>query len=812
MTVLVSVRGGRPADGAVERVNAAVERLSKETAGAGEFAERWRDALVEARVGELVEKHGAKKLADVLEACEDGLKHNWLLPLRVIERIDEWIAAFDVDPKPGFKRVSTEDLTRAFKWGNQVLLVNRNENVLVCQDFVQDSFDPGVLPLNEWQWCQMRDLLLLLKEDPLSAMTFINTVKTYANEKIGWSGLVELALRMDVYSAVNLECDEAIEWIRKELERLHSAIVHVNEVEGLAPFARFMSGKQLMLEVRGGEGFATDRQKVYVPDHVGIFPTKKQNTRSYWVSTLHEAGHHAEGSFELEIDRVNLSEIGFVKVEDEKKVLVKGKVRGEQEEFETKDAFDLYDCFSNPAVAGWLHNVLEDSRVDARNIAKWTGYADDYKADNLELLAFRPNFTGEATDVFEAFLQHIVCGKVREAIPKNVEEAVRKAIELGEKAKAPGMDATQTFNIMIQVYKLLEKYIPPPVFKQLKEGDLPQGARPNKNNPHNVRVTQKPKPKKPREGEGTTRINPDRDSQESHEQLEGRNTYHEWDYTKGCYVPHAARVVEEELPAGEKTAVPLTLAAKVKRIFEVMRRREFELRRLQEDGAIDFERLEENEGLAEATGQIPESDHFMKLKVNRRQVVVITHVDASGSHTEEVNGVRAIDINKQSAAVIQQATGIMGDKSAAFAFSSSGPAHTHFHTIKPLEGTMRGVKLEPNNANRNGASLRHLKAKINAWRKSGGIAPNATVVVFDIGDLKPNDDGTGYTDKYGVEDTAKAVAELRKEGVIVIGVVVRKEPCEEAERVYGNGKYIWLQDVSQQPEKLMKIYHALAQE
>ena len=118
---------------------------------------------------------------------------------------------------------------------------------------------------------------------------------------------------------------------------------------------------------------------------------------------------------------------------------------------------------------------------------------------------------------------------------------------------------------------------------------------------------------------------------------------------------------------------------------------------------------------------------------------------------------------------------------------------------------MRLAALEPANATRLGAAIRHATAEL-------AERPESHRLLLVLSDGRPNDQ-EGYIDQdYAVEDSRRAVAEARLSGVTAYCITIDpEEPQEYVGRIFGEGGYRALAQTAHLPEVLLQAVQGLLQ-
>ena len=100
-----------------------------------------------------------------------------------------------------------------------------------------------------------------------------------------------------------------------------------------------------------------------------------------------------------------------------------------------------------------------------------------------------------------------------------------------------------------------------------------------------------------------------------------------------------------------------------------------------------------------------------------------------------------------------------------------------------------------------GVAIRHLGKKLqNTCAK--------TKLLVTLSDGRPEDYG-GYKGTYGIEDTRKALLEIKRQGINPFCVTIDNEAQEYLPRMYGKINYTVIDDVKKLPYKVADIYRKL---
>jgi nitric oxide reductase activation protein len=183
-------------------------------------------------------------------------------------------------------------------------------------------------------------------------------------------------------------------------------------------------------------------------------------------------------------------------------------------------------------------------------------------------------------------------------------------------------------------------------------------------------------------------------------------------------------------------------------------------------------------------------------------------VDLSRSTSNIVGGSQesVLDVAKKAIVLFAQALEIVGDAYAVAGFSGTGRLGVDYFRIKdfdePLNGNVKGTlsALTPQRSTRMGAAVR--RAALELMNRE-----NRVRLLLMIGDGFPND--VGYKGDYAVQDTRQAIAEARSSGIVTQAITVNLPASPRLDDLYGPVRHTVISDVSELPDKLLRIYGAL---
>ncbi len=172
---------------------------------------------------------------------------------------------------------------------------------------------------------------------------------------------------------------------------------------------------------------------------------------------------------------------------------------------------------------------------------------------------------------------------------------------------------------------------------------------------------------------------------------------------------------------------------------------------------------------------------------------------------------RVIDVARESLALMGQALQALGDSYALYGFSGEGRLKVEFHVAKDFDDRpsprtwARLAAMQPQRSTRMGPAIRHALTKLG--RQSARLK-----VLVVVSDGYPQDEDYGPdrgNDEYGIQDTAMALKEARRQGVQALCVTIDPSGHDYLGRMCEPGRYRVIDDVADLPEALTTLYRAL---
>ncbi len=283
--------------------------------------------------------------------------------------------------------------------------------------------------------------------------------------------------------------------------------------------------------------------------------------------------------------------------------------------------------------------------------------------------------------------------------------------------------------------------------------------------------------------------------------------YDEWDYRRNGYRQNWCRVHERELVLLQSSFADTTLEKyrglliKLRRQFEMMKITEHFSRRQREGDDLDLDAIVEARGDKRA-GISPSSKLFVRLQRNERDIATIFLVDMSNS-TEGWVGT----VIKEALLLLCEVMDVAGDPYGILGFSGMRRSRCDVYRIKDIEEPYNRLirqrinSIQPREYTRMGPAVRH------AFELLKGFEARTRLLVT-ITDGKP-EDYDDYKGEYAIEDTRKALLEVRGAGIHTFCITVDRESHEYLPRMFGTGNYIFIDDIDKLPLRMIDLYRLL---
>ncbi|MCB1809508.1 MAG: VWA domain-containing protein [Candidatus Competibacteraceae bacterium] len=285
--------------------------------------------------------------------------------------------------------------------------------------------------------------------------------------------------------------------------------------------------------------------------------------------------------------------------------------------------------------------------------------------------------------------------------------------------------------------------------------------------------------------------------------------YREWDYQRCAYKPDWCRV-SEHVPR-HKTDQPLAfdasidvLAHQVRRQFEALRQVSGWNRYLENGEEVDIDAFVDAFGDKRGCG-MPGSGLYRSRAHCWRDLSVAVLLDISRSTQAWVGTLRAIDIARQSMAVLAEALAAVGDDFALYGFASDSRLRVRFDRWKDFgerygERSRRSLLvLTPADYTRMGAAIRHAGNHL----QQRSCRQKMLLVLTDG---RPHDPTDRYEGRYAVEDTRRSLLELRARGMHCFGLTIDQYGQDYLPYLFGPGHYAVFSHPRSLPNVLPRLY------
>ncbi|CAN2039682.1 nitric oxide reductase NorD protein [Candidatus Magnetomoraceae bacterium gMMP-15] len=293
--------------------------------------------------------------------------------------------------------------------------------------------------------------------------------------------------------------------------------------------------------------------------------------------------------------------------------------------------------------------------------------------------------------------------------------------------------------------------------------------------------------------------------------------YKEWDNNAGDYLINHTRVLCKTLKGIESNFYKDTLKRypgilrRIRRNFEMLRPEGLIiLRRWLEGDDFDY-RVLIDYAIDRKIKKTPSERLYIKRVKQQRDVAVLLLVDLSRStaNTLPDSDNTVLKVEKEAIILFCEALQTAGDSFAIAGFSGTGRLGVDYFQIKDFKEDLnddikkRINSMSPCRSTRMGAAIRHstdVLAKI----------PSKVRLLIILGDGFPND--LDYKRDYAIKDTHKAINEARAKGIYSHGITVNLSNAARLDELYGKGRHNLISDVLELPDKLPRIYRALTKQ
>ena len=285
------------------------------------------------------------------------------------------------------------------------------------------------------------------------------------------------------------------------------------------------------------------------------------------------------------------------------------------------------------------------------------------------------------------------------------------------------------------------------------------------------------------------------------------HVYPEWDHRQRAYRANWCRVTEQAPRAAEDVETdPETtaLAHRVRRQFEILREVRTWMWGLESGDELDLEAFVDS--VADRRSRGLRSLRLYRQREHRlRDLSVAILLDASRSTAAWVGEHRVIDVAKRSMSVLAEALVAAGDEFALYGFASDSRLRVRCVRLKDFSERFDGDPrrrlsgLAPGDYTRMGAVVRHV----------GGCLrerPHARKLMLVLTDGRPHDPTDGYEGRYALEDTRRALQEVRAGGVHCFGLTIDHRGRTWLPHLFGPGQFAVFSRPETLPSVLPRLY------
>ncbi|MCD6190994.1 MAG: VWA domain-containing protein [Sulfurimonas sp.] len=280
----------------------------------------------------------------------------------------------------------------------------------------------------------------------------------------------------------------------------------------------------------------------------------------------------------------------------------------------------------------------------------------------------------------------------------------------------------------------------------------------------------------------------------------------EWDYLKNDYLINYVRI----LPQVNTNIIPIELPSRLKKTVRKIQAELdlLKLDRIKNDNLPYGDEINIDSWIEYSSHQNKSMHHqkfYTTFEKKTRDMATLILADVSLSTESGITQeVRIIDVIKDSLIVFSEALEKLQDKFAIYTFSSLQNKKVYFTIIKNFKNKyddlIRGRidSIKPEYYTRMGAAIRE-SAKILDKQQS------ANKLLLIISDGKPNDEDR-YDGRYGIEDTKKAIQEVKKKGITPFCITVDLDAKEYLSYLFGRDGFAVVRDGQKLPKVLTEVY------
>ena len=287
----------------------------------------------------------------------------------------------------------------------------------------------------------------------------------------------------------------------------------------------------------------------------------------------------------------------------------------------------------------------------------------------------------------------------------------------------------------------------------------------------------------------------------------GKGHYiNEWDYTKKIYLKDYVRIRPILSTNIQEIPLPNRLKKTVKKVqaeLDLLKINRFKSNKLPYGDEICIDTWIDYKGYKNKSQH--NQKFFENYEKKTRDMATLILADISLSTEAGITqDIRVIDMIKDGLMVFSQALEKLEDKFAIYAFSSNKNTNIKFHILKNFKekysNLIRGRidAIKPGYYTRLGAAIRE-SSKILDKQK------NQNKLLLIISDGKPNDMDR-YEGRYGIEDSKKAIEELKQKGITPFCITIDIEAKDYLSYLFGKNGYVLVRDSKKLPKVMPEVY------
>jgi len=280
----------------------------------------------------------------------------------------------------------------------------------------------------------------------------------------------------------------------------------------------------------------------------------------------------------------------------------------------------------------------------------------------------------------------------------------------------------------------------------------------------------------------------------------------EWDYRINNYLINYVRIKPQVTINVIPTELPKRLKKTVKKIQSELDL--LELDRIKNDRLPYGDEININTWI-DYKGHQNKSTHHQNFyttyerKTRDMATLILADVSLSteGGITQDM---RIIDVIKDGLMVFSEALEKLNDKFAIYSFSSLQNKKVYFNIIKNFrdkyDNLIRGRidSMQPFYYTRLGAAIRESTKILDKQQSQNKL-------LLIISDGKPNDEDR-YDGRYGIEDTKKAIEEVKKKGITPFCITIDLEAKEYLSYLFGRNGFAIVKDGQNLPKVIPEVY------